>query len=163
MKLKHNLGLAAKFAAAAIVIAGVATAGFDIKETKATASAPTGSCGLLINRNFAGYNAYMDGGSGIGSSLIGVVNFDSATASGKITLISNFGRNNAVDTEMAVPGTVTTVATDIAGTYLVTITGGSNPVPYYFTATNGGNTYLVKSKPANDSNTGAWSGVCQVL
>lgn len=167
MKQKNRIGMAVKAVAVVAVVAGVATAGFDIKETKAVASAPTGSCGLLVSRNLSGYNTYMNGGSGIGSASNGVVNFDAGSVSGKMTLINNYGLSNAVDTEADITGSVTATATTIPNTYLVTFTlsaGSSTYVPqYYFTATNGGNTYLVRTKPIADNNTGAWTGVCQAL
>lgn len=164
---KKHAVLAVKSLAVVAVVAGVATAGFDIQEPKAAASAPSGQCGLSLSRNFSGFNTYMQGSTGVGSSLLGVVNFDTGTATGNMTAIDNYGQSNAVNAERTLTGTVNTVATSVPSTYKVTLTitvdNEQSTIPYYFTSTNSGNTFLVKSVVTADQKTGAWMGVCQAL
>lgn len=163
---KSKAVLAVKSLAVVAVVAGVATAGFDIQEPKAAASAPSGQCGLSLSRNFSGFNTYMQGSTDVGTSLLGVINFDTGTGTANLTSINNFGQNNAVNVERNLTATVVTAAAG-PSTYKVTLTvtadNETSQIPYYFTSTNSGNTFLVKSVVTADQKTGAWMGVCQAL
>lgn len=158
-----------KSLAVVAVVAGVATAGFEVRETKATVTAPSGTCGLLLSRNFGGFNTYMQDSNDVGSTMSGTINFDAKTASGNVSLINNYGKSNAVNVEKAMTSTLVVDTTATSGVYLLTMTttavGESTSYiqKYDLISTNSGNTYLLRSKPITDNNTGAWSGVCQAL
>ena len=141
---------------------------FNIKETKALSSSPTGSCGFLLTRSLFGYDAYMIRSNGVGSSINGVINYDAGTFTGKITTINNYGLSNAYDSTDTVIGSITSESNAIPSSYKITLnyttgSGDSGSIQFVDTITNGGSTGLIKSIPVAGNNTGAWSGYCIAL
>jgi hypothetical protein len=164
ISINHKL-----MASALMLVLGVSIfLSFNIKETKAVSSSPTGSCGFLLTRSLFGYDAYMINSNGVGSSINGVMNYDAGTFTGKITLINNYGLSNAYDSTDTVSGTITSQSSSIPSSYIITLnytTGasGSGSIQFVDTITNGGSTGLIKSIPVTGNNTGAWSGYCIAL
>lgn len=165
--MKKKMTFAVKAFTVVAIVAGVATAGFNITETQAVASAPSGTCGLLLSRNFAGFDTYMNGSNGVGSTIAGTVNFDTNTGTAKVTVINNYGLNNAVNAEVVAVSTISPVTQVSPGVYTLTMTtsaeGQTWTQQYNMLSTNSGNTLLLKSVPTTNNNTGAWAGVCQAL
>lgn len=167
--MNKKVAFAVKSLAVVAVVAGVATAGFEVRETKATVTAPSGTCGMVASRNFGGFDLQKNNADDVGSTMTGTLNFDAKTASARMTVINNYGAANAVNEEKGITSTFVVESTANAGTYILTFTStiegqqGTSEQKWDLISTNSGNTYLMKTKATTGNNTGAWSGVCQAL
>lgn len=158
MKYGMQAGFAVKAAAVVAVVAGVATAGFDIKESKATLTAPTGKCGFLINVNPTGLNQNI-GSSAKTVTTIGVMDFDAGTSNYIDTKVTNWGTTSASVSSVAAQNTFTLRQGSIAGQYIATM----GTQEWNLMSSNSGNTYLIQSV-ADATHTGVqYVGVCQAL
>lgn len=163
MKDKKLSGVVLKAAAVAVVVAGVATAGFDIKETKATLTAPTGKCGFSLTLNTSGINERYNGSNSSKTvASIGVIDFDAGTASFVDTKITNWGTPNASAASSASQNTFSITQAAAAGQYISTINNGYG-TQFIFTSTNTANTYLMQEVASVNNNGAKMSGVCQSL
>lgn len=160
---KQVSGIAVKAAAVAVVVAGVATAGFDIKETKATLAAPTGKCGFSLALNASGLNERYNGSSSAKTvASIGVIDFDAGTSNFVDTKVSNWGAATATPTSVAGQNTFTVTQGSVAGQYVVNINNGYG-TQFVFISTNTANTYLMQELASTSHNGAKMSGICQAL
>lgn len=160
MKKFLNARVNAKIVAGFIAIAAVGVVGLKIKETHASVSNLTGSCGMLFYKNMSGFDAYNATQTNTyGGSMI-VVNFDAGTYSSSSVNIANYGQSNPVATQSAVAsGTFTQATGPLTGSYTLTL----NTTPattINLLAVNSGNTFLVQFIPSTAGSTPA-TGVCQ--
>lgn len=116
----------------------------------------SGSCGLLLNRNYGGMEAHYFGDQTIAKNFIGIIDFDKLKISVTYNHVSDFGKASAV-------GASTTLNNQ-------SILIGSGPFPGSFAINeangdawlilvpvNGGNTFIVSEISTQASST----GVCQ--
>ena len=165
MKYGKQFGFAAKAAAVVAVVAGVATAGFDIKESKATLTAPTGKCGYLLTLKSSGFDTkYTNSASTQTVAQIGVIDFDTGTSNNIQTKVSNWGASgsSAANTTVASQSTFSLVAGNYAGKYVMTINNGYNS-KFNIISTNTANTYLVQGLPDSNNSGAVLTGMCQAL
>lgn len=160
--MNQKLSIGIKSAAIVAIVAGVATAGFEIKESKATLTAPSGKCALNLTTNLSGMNTKV--GTWTSSQTIqsiGTIDFDAGMVYFVDTNVSNFGGANAATTKKAgeVAFTLSPSST-AAGMYLVTFSGGSKA---NLMSTNSGNTMFIAGVPTADDDGPQATGVCQAL
>jgi hypothetical protein len=135
--------------------------GKNIKDSYAqTAANPfTGSCGLILNRNFGGWDAYYQGNTTIAQNFIGTINFDTGYSGLLVNTGSGYGTNKATEQQQVFTDNQKFSITSgpVNGSYYLSALG-INKVSYIFVPVNGGNTFLVtelnSSKPSS-------TGVCQ--
>lgn len=163
MSVNKKFAFAAKAAAVVAVVAGVATAGFDIKESKATLAAPSGKCGMLLTLKPSGFDVKNAGSSSAQVvSTIAMVDFDSGTANYVDTKVTNWGLPNAANTSVSGQLTFSVVAGSFAGKYVMTLNNGYN-TKFNILSTNSANTYLMQGLPDANNDGPVLSGMCQAL
>ena len=161
MKFKERFGFAAKSAAVVVVVAAVATTGFEIKDSKATLTAPNGKCGYVINANPAGFNLYTSTSPKI-VTTIGIMDFDAGTSKYVATKVTNWGTDEAFLSSAQVEEKFTLTAGPNSGQWIATIQNESN-TKWNLMSSNSGNTYLIQMA-ADATNKGVgYVGVCQAL
>ena len=122
----------------------------------------TGSCGLILNRNFGGWEVSYKGSNTVAQNFIGIMNFDTGNFSFLANMVSGYGTSQASESQQVFTndnqkGTIT--AGPITGTYYLTKIGENTP-SYVFVPVNGGNTFLVSE--LNTTKTSS-TGVCQKI
>lgn len=162
MEYGKNFGFALKAAVVVAVVGAVATAGYDIKETKATLAAPTGKCGASLAANFSGMNTRVANWTEVTVSSIATVDFDAGTINFVDSVVTNFGKANAATTSQTGQVNFTIVQGSFAGQYVMTIANGDNS-KINVLSTNSGNTFLLQSVPNANDNGPVTTGVCQAL
>ena len=163
MSPKKVSGIAVKAAVVAVVVAGVATAGFDIKETKATLAAPTGKCGFSLTLNTSGLNERYNGSTSAKTvASIGVIDFDAGTSNFIDTKVANWGSATATPTSVAGQNTFAVTQGAVAGQYIVNLNNGYG-TQFVLISTNTANTYLMQELATSGSNGAKMSGICQAL
>ena len=134
-----------------------------IKDSHAQSSASpfTGSCGLILNRNFGGWEASYKGSNTVAQNFIGIINFDTGYTSVLVNMVSGYGTSQASESQQVFidnqKGTIT--AGPVTGTYYLTAAGENTP-SFVFVPVNGGNTFLVSE--LNTTKTSS-TGVCQKI
>ena len=135
--------------------------GKNIKDSYAqTAANPfTGSCGLILNRNFGGWDAYYQGSTTIAQNFIGTINFDTGYSGLLVNTVSGYGTNKATEQQQVFTDNQKFSITSgpFNGSYYLSAPGDAKPT-YIFVPVNGGNTFLVTE--LNSSKTSS-TGVCQ--
>ncbi len=145
--IKKNLTRGLQFACGVAVVAAAIGATLHTNDTKAAASAPSGTCALLLTK---------PGTSSGVLSITGLVTFN-ANYSWDMQERDNGGANTTVTST----GSNTVAGQRASGAYPVTFTGSSDVSgTFAFLPTNNNNTYLVTTLTANETN--PFSGVCQV-
>ena len=124
---------------------------------QSSASVFSGSCGMLVNRNFGGWEAHYLGDNTIAQNFLGVINFDTKKISVAFSVLSAFGQSQAaasMDTRRDIDFTV--ADGPIPGTYYIANGGGN-----WFTIipVNGGNTFLF----VENNNQAIATGMCQKI
>lgn len=159
---KSKAVLAVKSLAVVAVVAGVATAGFDVKETKATLTAPSGKCGFSITNNMAGMNVRVSNWSDVGGSYLGTIDFDAGVINFKGVQIYNYGQTNAKSVASSGQRKFTLAAGDFPGNYIMTF-DNEDKTKMNLISTNSGNTFLMQSIPVTNDDGPVSTGVCQAL
>jgi len=132
-----------------------------VKDSYAQSSASpfTGSCGLILNRNFGGWEVFYRGSNTVAQNFIGIVNFDTGNISYMANLVSGYGTSQASESQQVFTDRGSFTAGPVAGTYYLTGIGENLP-SYVFVPVNGGNTFLVSE--LNTTKTSS-TGVCQKI
>jgi hypothetical protein len=134
-----------------------------VKDSYAQSSASplTGSCGLILNRNFGGWEVFYKGANTVAQNFIGIINFDTGTFHGLTNMVSGYGTSQASESQQVFTdnqkGTIT--AGPVIGSYYLTAAGENTP-SFVFVPVNGGNTFLVSE--LNTTKTSS-TGVCQKI
>jgi len=134
-----------------------------VKDSYAQSSASpfTGSCGLILNRNFGGWEVSYKGANTVAQNFIGIMNFDTGNFHVLANMVSGYGTSQASESQQVFTddqkGAIT--AGPITGTYYLTKIGENTP-SYVFVPVNGGNTFLVSE--LNTTKTSS-TGVCQKI
>lgn len=124
---------------------------------QSTTEAFKGSCGMLLNRNFGGWEAHYSGDTTIAMNFVGIFNFDTQKVSLTYSVVSPFGGDPAVATEQTLTDIPFTLDSGpFSGSYYVTV-GGSKV--FTFVPVNQGNSYLIVEK----NNQAIATGVCQKI
>lgn len=143
----------------AILVAVIA--GKNIKDSYAqTAANPfTGSCGIILNRNLGGWDAYYQGSTTIAQNLIGTINFDSGYTGFLVNTVSGYGTNKATEQQQVftVNQKFSITSGPVLGSYYLSAPGDATP-NYIFVPVNGGNTFLITELNSSKSSS---TGVCQ--
>ena len=158
--MKNKAIFALKAAVVAAITAGVVTSGFEIKETKATLTAPTGKCGALLTAYNAGLNSRLSTWTDVAISTVAVFDFDARTVSFDGVDESNYGSSGAVSSASSGSSTFTIAPGTFAGSYVLTFATGSS---MNLVSTNSGNTILMADAVSGSSTANMQSGVCQAL
>lgn len=121
----------------------------------------SGSCGFIINRNFGGWDQYYQGSQTVAQNFTGIINFDSGTMFVLANLVSNYGKSNAIESQLidSTPTIISTSNGPFAGSYYLTAAGESKP-SFLIIPVNGGNTFLMTE--LNITKTSS-TGVCQKI
>lgn len=143
------------------MLALILIGGKNIKDSYAQAveSPFRGSCGLILNRNFGGWEASYQNASTVAQNFVGIINFDTRSASIFYNTVNGFGTSKSTEQqgwETSNSGNVVKPG-PFTGSYYVSI-GGSTTPDYLFVPVNGGNSFLVTE--LNSSKTSS-TGVCQ--
>lgn len=148
---------------------------YSVKPVKAvTQNTLSGSCGILANFNYNGWNnlaaSVLHQPNLLTKSAIGIINFDTARLATELSVISNYGSatNNISETTVKTLGTFTFASFDSdTGIYKYTSTLDSSGQVILFSVipVNSGNSYLISGQvPALDVSAGpAISGICQKI
>lgn len=175
--MKSNLKFLSGLVTGILVTSSISYLG--LTQAQATAS-PSGKYGCLVNKNFAGYNASLDGSNSVGYHYM--LQFDLAAKTSQIInvhLIDNFGRSN-ISTKWAAGAAFQPVAgtgsgtleikesPDFPGAYLIrsTSTGENNSkftTTYAALLVNSGNTMLVSSGTGGNADSTPFTGVCNKI
>lgn len=160
--MKTTVKFALKVSAVLTIAVGIVTTGFDVSESRATLTEPSGKCAFTITLNTNGMNArYANwGGSPVTTSSAGVIDFNAKTISYTDTWTRYYGQPNAVTTNYSGSTTFTLAAGEFSGLYVLTSESGGK---MNIVSTNSGNTLLMAGRPSSNSNEGQESGVCQAL
>ena len=144
--IKKNLTRGLQFACGVAVVAAAVGATVHTNETKAAASAPSGTCALLLTK---------PGTSDGVLSITGLVTFNGAYS------WDMQDRVNGTNTTITSTGNNTVQGQRASGAYPVAFSGTQDVNgTFAFLPTNNNNTYLVSTLSANETN--PFSGVCQV-
>lgn len=147
---------------------------YSIKKVNAvTQTTLTGSCGLLVNFNYNGWDNIITErpGSQITKSAIGVVNFDTLRSHFEFTNSTNYGGgnfNNTIPSESVVKVTGNMVFNSFDSEtgiykYTITVNNTNDSIVLTIVPVNSGNTYLISGQiPTLGLTDGPGiSGVCQ--
>ena len=135
------------------------------------AAAPSGQYGCMLNRNFGGFDAALNGGSNTGSTFMFYLSFDSSnsgTVEGMVQAHSHYGFADNVGSQLVIGGTMAiTPNSPITGSYktVISITsGGSGSVTLNLLSVNSGNTLLATVQSGTTDAT-RWmaTGVCNKI
>jgi hypothetical protein len=156
-----NARVNAKIAAGLIAIAAAAGVGMKVKESHATVSNLTGSCGMIFSKNMSGFDTYNNTQTNTYGGAMMMVNFDTGTITSSSVNISNYGQSTVLASQNAVTTTsFTQAAGPLAGSYVITI--NSTPVTTVnLLAVNSGNTFLVQFIGNGIVGTAPATGICQ--
>lgn len=149
-----------KTLALSTLIAGIASTGFDIKETKATLTGPSGKCGFSGYSNMAGMNARVSNWSSVTTMSNGVIDFDARKGSWTDVVVAGYGTANAQTSSDSGVSEFEIAQTSVAGLYQLTFPSGSK---LNLVSTNSGNTYLMQGQASSDDNGPMFIAVCQAL
>ncbi len=164
-----------------LVIGALATfsVGFIAQSNaQSTSSVPSGKYGCLVNKNFAGFDARLDGGTRIGYHYM--LQFDLTNKTSQIInihLIDNYGKSNVktswaagADISPSSDGTgVIEIKEDpnLTGAFLIRNSSTSDStkwtVTYVAMSVNGGNTLLVSSGAGANGDTTPFTGLCNKI
>jgi hypothetical protein len=117
----------------------------------------TGSCGMLVNRNFGGWEAHYLGDTTIAQNFIGIINFDTKKINIAFSTVSAFGQPEAVAAMSNMTNIDFTISNGpFTGSYYI-----SNGSDKWFTIipVNGGNTFLF----VENNNQAVATGMCQKI
>ena len=163
MKLNNKGIFALKGFVFVAIAAGIAMAGFNIKETKATLTGPNGTCGFSLTSNVAGMNLRIANFSTVPISTMGVINFNTLTINFTGVDVTNYGKSNAQSVVSSGGERAFTMATgSFPGNYVLSLNDEYNS-KLSLISTNSGNTYLVQTLPTANDNGPIQAGVCQAL
>ena len=124
---------------------------------QSTSTIFSGSCGMLINRNFGGWEAHYLGDTTIAQNFIGIFNFDSKKINISYTVVSAFGEAGATAAMTTTTDVDFTVAEGpFTGSYYLTLTGGKK---FTVVPVNSGNTFLF----VENNNQAVATGMCQKI
>ena len=137
--------------------------GKNIKDSYAQTSSNlfSGSCGLILNRNFGGWETSYQNANTVAQNFVGIINFDTGSASIFYKTVSGFGTSKSTEQqgwETSNSGNVVKPG-PFTGSYYVSI-GGSTTPDYLFVPVNGGNSFLVTE--LNSTKTSS-TGICQKI
>jgi hypothetical protein len=138
-------------------------------------TSPSGKYGCLVNKNFAGYDAYLDGSNRVGYHYMLQFDFESKKSQIiNIHLIDNYGKANIKtnwaagaggDAPASGAGTIEVSAdANYPGAYLIrsinTSDGKSYTTTYMAMSVNSGNTLLVSSGAGGNADSTPFTGLC---
>jgi len=124
----------------------------------AYSASPTGSCGMLLNGNFAGFDVAQSNQSGQIANMLLLINFDTNIAYTSSSLISNYGMTSTTAAQVN-SSTAFTLSSDyIPGSYKLTFNGTNAFMTLL--PVNSGNTFLVQL-PGNGTGMAPKTGICQ--
>jgi hypothetical protein len=116
----------------------------------------TGSCGMLINRNFGGWEAHYLGDNTIAQNFVGIFNFDTKKMNISYTVVSDFGQSGAVASSATATDVDFTISDGpFAGSYYL----GSGGKTFTIVPVNGGNTFLF----VENNDQAVATGMCQKI
>jgi hypothetical protein len=132
-----------------------------VKDSYAQSSASpfTGSCGLILNRNFGGWEVFYRGSNTVAQNFIGIVNLDTGSLSYLANTVSGYGTSQASESQQVFTDRGNFTAGPVAGTYYLTGIGENLP-SFIFVPVNGGNSFLVSE--LNTTKTSS-TGICQKI
>lgn len=176
--MKFNIQLVTAF----FLGATVATSVLFLSPLKAQSSdVLSGQYGCLVNKNFAGFDAYLLGSSRVGYHYMWYLDFTNKTSQMvSLHLISNYGKSDAATfyapgasnspySGSSVSGSLSQVTRfPTVNAYLVrnTLTspeGVSYVVTGVFMPVNGGNTLMVSSGAGGNGDSEPFTGVCNKI
>lgn len=159
-----------------VVLIALSVLFYAVKKVNAvTQSTLTGSCGLLVNFNYNGWDNIIAerAGSRITKSAIGVVNFDTLKSYFEFTISTNYGGgnfNNTIPTESVAKVTGDMVFNSFDRDtgiykYTITVSNTSESIGLTIVPVNSGNTFLISGQiPTLGLTDGPGiSGVCQKI
>lgn len=135
--------------------------GFNHISTKASTAALTGKCGMLLSRNFFGFEAAQYNQSGQVPNTLAYFDFDNGTGQMLNATISNFGLNSATAAaaKSVQSGKFSQAAGPVTGSYTLTLDNG---VTLNVMPVNAGNSFLIQI-PGNGTQMSPATGVCQKI
>jgi hypothetical protein len=127
--------------------------------TAQTTTAPTGSCGFVMNKNFGGL-----GNSNVGydymQNYIGVIDFDKKTFDAAGNSVSNYQKSDAKVTYETIPTTPLVLdKSNFSGSFRYKL--GSNGTMLTVVPVNSGNTFLIMLDYGNSNGEPSATGACQ--
>ena len=143
----------------AIIVAVIAGKNMKDIYAQTVANPFTGSCCLILNRNFGGWGNFYQNANTVAQNFVGIINFDSGTTSIFYNTVSGFGTSKPTEQqgwETNNSGNVVKPGPFI-GSYYFSF-GGSTTPDYLFVPVNGGNSFLVTE--LNSTKTSS-TGICQ--
>lgn len=125
----------------------------------------SGQYGCLVNKNFAGYDAHLNGAKNVGYNYMLYLDFTNKTSQLAAHLISNFNQADVEETTISsTQGSLDVKNGDITNSHKVTSTiiynNKSLSITINAMSVNSGNTLLVSSGTGGSGDSTPFNGVC---
>jgi hypothetical protein len=143
---------------------------YAVKKVNAvTQTTLTGSCGILANVNYNGWNnkAANQQPNTLAKSAIGTVNFDTGRWHVEMSMMSDFGGTGAIsESKSKLSGTATLTSFDSdtgVYKYVLTLDGSAGTMNFSILPVNSANSYLISGQieALSIANGPPLSGICQ--